>query len=238
MLDGQYQRKSLIGLVPTDNERDTDADVYDAGLSGCVDRLHYLRKASALQVQQPIDCFSVVGDGDVLDLRHANTLRPHHGATHNAPYPQIVRLAGRTDYALRAVLEIAAAHGEPRTTDEIAKSQHIPARYLGAILADLRRADIVHARRGAEGGWTLARPADAISLAAVIRAVDGALAQVAGTRPEDLHYEGPAAGLQEVWVALRAAERGILDAVTLAHVVDQQLPGNILRLTGDPAAWH
>ena len=238
MLDSQYQRKGLVGLVPADNEGDANADVHDARLPGCVDRLHYLREASALQVQQPIDCFSVVGDGDVLNLWHANTLRPHHGATHNAPYPQIVRLAGRTDYALRAVLEIAAAHGEPRTTDEIAKSQHIPARYLGAILADLRRADIVHARRGAEGGWTLARPADAISLAAVIRAVDGALAQVAGTRPEDLHYEGTAAGLQEVWVALRAAEREILDSVTVAHVVEGQLPENIHRLTKDPAAWH
>lgn len=149
-----------------------------------------------------------------------------------------MRLAGRTDYALRAAVEIAAAHGEPRTTEEIATSQQIPARYLGAILADLRRADIVRARRGPEGGWTLARPAAEITLAAVIRAVDGALAQVAGTRPEDLHYEGTAAGLQEVWVALRAAERAILDLVTLADVAERQLPDRIRSLTQDPAAWH
>ena len=238
MLNGQDQRKRLISLVPTDHEGDTDPYVYNARLSSCVDRLHNLRKAGPLQIQEPVNRFGVVGDGDVLDLRHANTLRQRHDAMHNAPYPENVRLAGRTDYALRAVLEIAAAHGEPQTTDEIAASQQIPARYLGAILADLRRADIVHARRGAEGGWTLARPAEAISLAAVIRAVDGALAQVAGTRPEDLHYEGTAAGLQEVWVALRAAEREILDSVTLAHVAEGQLPEKIHRLTKDPAAWH
>lgn len=149
-----------------------------------------------------------------------------------------MRLAGRTDYALRAALEIAAAEGAPRTTDEIAGAQSIPARYLGAILADLRRADLVKARRGPEGGWTLARGAGDITLADVIRAVDGALAQVAGTRPEDLHYEGSAAGLQEVWVAVRAAERQILETVTLAHCIEGALPDQVHRLTQDPAAWH
>ncbi|MFZ8926143.1 MAG: RrF2 family transcriptional regulator, partial [Candidatus Nanopelagicales bacterium] len=116
--------------------------------------------------------------------------------------------------------------------------QDIPTSYLGAILAELRKAGIVHARRGAEGGWTLARAATEISLADVIRAVDGALTNVAGTRPEDLHYSGAAAGLPQVLVALRAAERQILEAVSLAEVVQGHLPARVRKLTEDPAAWH
>lgn len=149
-----------------------------------------------------------------------------------------MRLAGRTDYALRAALELAAAEGAAVTTDAIAERQGIPARYLGAILAELRRAGLVRARRGPVGGWTLARPASDIRLADVIRAVDGALAQVAGTRPEDLDYVGPAAGLQEVWVALRSAEREILDSVTLADVVERNLPGRVRLLVENPEAWR
>ncbi len=142
-----------------------------------------------------------------------------------------MRLPGRTDYALRAVLELAASPDGPVTTEELSHRQDIPHSYLGAILAELRKADIVHARRGAEGGWTLARPAADISLADVIRAVDGALTNVAGTRPEDLHYSGAA-------VALRAAERQILEAVSLADVVEGHLPDRVRTLTEDPAAWH
>lgn len=149
-----------------------------------------------------------------------------------------VRLAGRTDYALRAALEIAAADGSPLTTEAIAERQGIPAGYLSAILAELRRADLVRARRGPVGGWTLARPAAEIRLGDVIRAVDGALAQVAGTRPENLEYSGAAIGLQDVWVALRAAERGILDSVTLADVVSKSLPVSVRRLADNPDAWH
>lgn len=149
-----------------------------------------------------------------------------------------MRLASRTDYALRASLEIAAAKGEALTTDELAALQGIPARYLGNILAELRRADIVSARRGPDGGWTLSRDASAVSLAQVIRAVGGALAQVGGARPENLDYAGAAVHLQEVWVALRAAERSILDSVTLADVISDTLPPRVRALIDDPGSWH
>lgn len=149
-----------------------------------------------------------------------------------------MRLPGRTDYALRAALELAASPDGPVTTDELSHRQSIPTSYLGAILAELRKAGIVRARRGPEGGWTLARPAAEISLADVIRAIDGALTNVAGARPEDLHYAGAAAGLPQVLVALRAAERQILEAVSLADVVEEHLPARVRKLTEDPAAWH
>lgn len=149
-----------------------------------------------------------------------------------------MRLPGRTDYALRAALELAASPDGPLTTDEISRRQDIPTSYLGAILAELRKAGVVRARRGPEGGWTLSRPAKEVSLADVIRAVGGALTDVAGTRPEDLHYTGPAVGLPAVLVALRAAERQILESVTLADVVTDHLPARVRRLTEDPAAWH
>ena len=149
-----------------------------------------------------------------------------------------MRIASRTDYALRAALELAAASGAALTTEELARLQGIPARYLGNILAEMRRADVVSARRGPEGGWTLGRPANAISLGQVIRAVGGALAQVGGSRPENLTYAGPAQHLQEVWVALRAAERSILDSVTLADVVANQLPARVQEFVDLPDSWH
>lgn len=149
-----------------------------------------------------------------------------------------MRLTGRTDYALRAALELAASGDDLVRTEELADRQGISGAYLSAILADLRRGGIVRARRGPEGGWSLARPADEISLADVIRAIDGALTDVAGTRPENLHYEGPAAGLQPVLVALRAAERQILEAVSLADVVGEHFPARVRRLLDDPDAWH
>lgn len=148
-----------------------------------------------------------------------------------------MRLSGATDYALRAMLELAGAD-RPLTTDQIAQRQRIPPSYLGAILAEVRRAGLVRARRGPEGGWSLARPAAEITLADVIRAVGGALTDVAGTRPENLHYEGPAEGLQSVLVALRAAERQILEAVSLAAVRDRAYPTRVRRLLEDPQAWH
>lgn len=149
-----------------------------------------------------------------------------------------MRLPGRTDYALRAALELAASADGPVTTDALSQRQKIPTSYLGAILAELRKSGIVRARRGPDGGWTLARPAAEISLADVIRAIDGPLTNVSGTRPEDLHYTGAATGLPQVLVALRAAERQILEAVSLADVVEQHLPARVRKLTEDPAAWH
>jgi Rrf2 family protein len=151
-----------------------------------------------------------------------------------------VRLNARVDYALRAVTELAAALGtaaRPVTSERLATAQEIPPKFLESILLQLRRAGIVHSQRGAEGGYWLAQPADAISLADVIRAIDGPLANVRGQRPEHVGYHGAAASLQEVWIALRASERQILELVTIADVAGGKLPKRVRALAADPEAW-
>jgi Rrf2 family protein len=132
-----------------------------------------------------------------------------------------VHINSRTDYALRAVLEIAARMQRPNpvTRDEISEAQNIPRRYLATILTDLRRAGLVTASRGPEGGYCLAKSPELISLADVIRAVDGPLTQVGGVRPENLEYRGSAANLGHVWLELRAAERKLLETTTLHQVL-------------------
>ena len=144
------------------------------------------------------------------------------------------------DYALRAVVELAAAAGgpdKPVTADALAQAQGIPPKFLESILLQLRRGGVVNAQRGPEGGYWLARPAEAISLAEVIRVIDGPLANVRGHRPEDLGYQGVAKSLQDVWIALRASEREILELVTIAAVAASELPDRVRELTADPAAW-
>jgi Rrf2 family protein len=151
-----------------------------------------------------------------------------------------VRLNARVDYALRAVVELAALGGgadRPVTAERIASGQEIPPKFLESILLQLRRAGIVHSQRGPEGGYWLARPAEDISLAEVIRVIDGPLANVRGQRPEALGYQGTASALQEVWIALRASEREILELVTVAHVAKGQLPKRVRTLAADPDAW-
>lgn len=148
-----------------------------------------------------------------------------------------MRLTARVDYALRAVCELAAADGTAMPVDRLAAAQAIPASYLENILGALRRAGIVHGRRGPEGGYTLARPPKQISLADVIRALEGPLVHVRGERPDTVTYTGAATGLQHVWVALRAAERTILEQVTLADVAADRLPRKVQALAGDPANW-
>jgi Rrf2 family protein len=147
-----------------------------------------------------------------------------------------VRLSARVDYALRAVVEIAATAG-PLTAERIAGSQEIPPKFLESILLRLRRGGIVNARRGPDGGYRLARPAADISLADVIRVVDGPLAHVRGQRPEEIGYHGAAQPLQEVWIALRASEREILELVTVADVASGKLPERVQALVSDPGAW-
>jgi Rrf2 family protein len=151
-----------------------------------------------------------------------------------------VRLSARVDYALRAVVELAsigAVADRPVTADQIAQAQAIPPKFLESILLQLRRGGVVNAQRGPEGGYWLARPAAKISLADVIRVIDGPLANVRGHRPEELGYQGAARSLQDVWIALRASERQILELVTLADVATGQLPERIRDLTADPNAW-
>jgi Rrf2 family protein len=147
-----------------------------------------------------------------------------------------VRLSARVDYALRATAELAAADG-PRTVDQLSAAQRIPAKYLESILGELRRGGLLRSQRGPDGGYRLARAAAEISIADVIRALDGELANVRGSRPEDLAYVGAATALQEVWIALRASERAILEKVTLADVAAGTMPAPVATLAADPSAW-
>ena len=145
---------------------------------------------------------------------------------------------------LRATAELAAVadpdsagRSRPVTAEQIARAQEIPPKFLESILLQLRRGGIVHAQRGPEGGYWLARPAGEISLAEVIRVIDGPLANVRGQRPENLGYAGSAHALQEVWIALRASEREILELVTIADVAGGHLPDRVRQLAADPRAW-
>jgi Rrf2 family protein len=149
------------------------------------------------------------------------------------------------DYALRAVTELASAAMNtedatavaPMTAERLATAQHIPAKFLESILVQLRRGGIVTAQRGPDGGYWLTRGASEISLADVIRVIDGPLAHVRGTRPEDLGYQGVARPLQDVWIALRASEREILDMVTFADVAAGEMPDRVRELIANPKAW-
>ncbi len=134
-----------------------------------------------------------------------------------------MRLTGRIDFAIRAAAELGR-HDDYVALSEIAQAQDLPVDYVRASMSDLRIAGIVATRRGREGGYRLARPADEITLADIIRAVDGPLTAVRGERPEDLDYEGPAEPLARVWLAVRASERRILEGVTLAHLAAGELP--------------
>ncbi len=151
-----------------------------------------------------------------------------------------MRLSARVDYALRAVVELASSTqgaGRPVTAEQLAQAQGIPPKFLESILLQLRRGGIVNAQRGPEGGYWLARPAGEISLADVIRVIDGPLANVRGQRPEALGYQGAAQSLQEVWIALRASEREILEMVSLGDVAAGKLPERVRDLAADPTAW-
>jgi Rrf2 family protein len=148
-----------------------------------------------------------------------------------------VRLTAKADYAIRAAVELAAVEVPPLKAERIAQAQSIPLKFLENILADLKHAGIVESRRGAEGGYWLARPADDVTLAEVIRAVEGPLANVRGIAPEELDYDGSAERLREVWIAVRASLRGVLERVTLADVARRELPEHVEELTRDPDAW-
>ena len=148
-----------------------------------------------------------------------------------------MRVSAKADYAIRAAVELAAAGDGPVKGERIATAQEIPSNFLENILADLRNAGIVASRRGADGGYWLARGAEEISLADVIRAVDGPLANVRGVRSEHLSYQGSAEGLRDVWVAVRASLRGVLEQVTLADVASGELPAHVRELAADPDAW-
>lgn len=149
-----------------------------------------------------------------------------------------MHVTAKVDYAVRAAVELAAASDGPVKGDAIAGAQDIPLRFLENILAELRNAGIVRSQRGAEGGYWLARPAGEVTIAEVIRAVEGPIASIRSSRPDEVSFPGAAAPLQEVWIALRANMRAVLEKVTLADVVGGQLPPAVLALTESPEVWE
>lgn len=153
-----------------------------------------------------------------------------------------MHISARVDYGMRALLELASASAtNPRGLvkgDHLAEAQSVPVKFLEAILRDLRIHGIVESRRGVEGGYRLGRPANEITVADVVRALDGPLAAVRGERPENLTYAGPAEHLQQVWIAARVAIRSVLEVVTLQQVAEGALPAEVTNLLEMPGAWE
>jgi Rrf2 family protein len=149
-----------------------------------------------------------------------------------------MRVSAKADYALRGVLEIAAAKKPPVKRDEIARAQRIPVKFLETILGELKHAGIVASQRGADGGYSLAKGADEVTVADVIRVIDGPLAHIRDTRPESLDYQGVAEPLKDVFIALRAHMREVLESVTLADLVSGELPPEITSALSRPEAYQ
>jgi Rrf2 family protein len=148
-----------------------------------------------------------------------------------------MRISAKADYAVRAAVELAAAGDEPVKGEALADSQNIPLQFLEHILLELKHARIVRARRGAKGGYWLAKPADEVTLADVIRAVEGPLANIQDMAPEQTEYPGHAKDLRDVWVAVRASLRRVLESVTLADLRDGELPDWMTQMIADEDAW-
>ncbi|KNY05444.1 RrF2 family transcriptional regulator [Microbacterium sp. GCS4] len=149
-----------------------------------------------------------------------------------------MQITARVDYAVRALAELASTDGRAASRAELAENQDIPAKFLETILADLKRAGVVRSQRGAHGGYTLAARPEDVSIADVIRAVEGPLTSVRGSAPEDMEYAGSAAQLRDVWVAVRAGIRQVLESTTLQHLIDGRLPDGVQRLLEDSEAWR
>jgi Rrf2 family protein len=150
-----------------------------------------------------------------------------------------MHVTAKADYAVRAVVELAHSKMDsPRKVDEVAQAQGIPVSFLENILTQLRSSGIVRSQRGPEGGYWLAQPADQVNLAQIIRAVEGPLVGVRGQRPEEIEYVGSAESLQQVWIALRANLRKVLENVTVAQVAAGKLPKEVVALTREEEAWQ
>ena len=148
-----------------------------------------------------------------------------------------MHISAKADYAVRTLLQLAAADGAAGKAEALASALGVSHKFLESVLADLRRTELVRSRRGPDGGYWLARPAADISIADVIRAVEGPLASVRGQRPEDVEYSAPAKQLQLVWLAVRVNMREVLEKVSLADIVADDVPAFVLELTADPSAW-
>ena len=149
-----------------------------------------------------------------------------------------MKVSAKSDYAVRAAAELAASHSDrPLKAERISEAQGIPIKFLEAILLELKHAGVVKSTRGADDGYALARPARDISVADVIRAVDGPLANVRGERPEDATYKGSAENLTKLWVAVRAALREVLEQTSLEDLVSGKFPRRVRALTDTQDAW-
>ena len=149
-----------------------------------------------------------------------------------------MRISAKADYAVRAAVELAAATDErPVKAERIATAQEIPLNFLENILGELRHAGIVRSHRGADGGFRLAKPAEDVTIADIIRAVEGPLASVRGGPPEETSYPGASAALPRVWIAVRANLRAVVERVTLRDIAGGRIPAKIDRLADDPEAW-
>jgi Rrf2 family protein len=168
--------------------------------------------------------------GRLSAFRTSGADAPSHGRLAD------VRVTAKVDYALRALVELAAAGGTVKG-DALAQAQAIPLKFLENILAELRRGGLVGSQRGADGGYRLQKPAAEISVADIIRAVEGPLADVHGTPPEQLELLGVARPVKEVWLATRAALRSVLEVVTVADIAANDLPPVVGGLLSDPEAW-
>jgi Rrf2 family protein len=150
-----------------------------------------------------------------------------------------VRVSAKADYAVRAMIELVdGAEDKPVKGELVSSSQDIPLRFLENILSELRHAGLVQSRRGTDGGYWLAKPADSITIADIVRAADGPLATVRGEPADELDYAEDAKPLQEVWIALRANIREILETVSLADVVAGQLPDPVRNIASQPDVWE
>jgi Rrf2 family protein len=149
-----------------------------------------------------------------------------------------VRISAKADYAVRAVVELAASPAnKPMRAEQVARTQEIPLNFLENILGELRHAGILRSQRGPDGGFRLAKAADQISIADVIRAVEGPLATVRGGPPEESSYPGAAEDLPKVWIAVRKSLRSVMEEVSVADVASRRLPRAIAKLSEDPEAW-
>jgi len=169
---------------------------------------------------------------------HRTDGRPEATGRPVPAYDLGVRISAKVDYAVRAMCELAA-HDEatPLKAETIAEAQAISLSFLENILVDLKRAGLVRASRGRVGGYSMTRPATTVSIADIIRAVEGPLASVRGQRPEDIAYAGPAEPLSKVWIAVRASLRSVAEHVTLADIASGELPEHVATLASDPEAW-
>ncbi|MGH3365679.1 MAG: RrF2 family transcriptional regulator [Nocardioidaceae bacterium] len=150
-----------------------------------------------------------------------------------------MRVSAKSDYALRALIEITLHKSVgPVSAEEVGRRQDIPHGFLQSILADLRRAGVVVSQRGQSGGWRLATRPEDVSVADVIRAVDGPLVSVYGLRPEAVTYNDAASVLQPVWIAARSSLRDVFEHVTLAHLANRKLPREVATRTKDDEAWR